>query len=567
MNLTASTLQLEIGTGGIRADYSTLASVAEGIYVLDSEKKIQQQQASFAENVNKYTDNNYTADEMGRLNRMMRAYGDLSAKMQAAEMLSNETDLKIGQNTDGKAQTVMENGKRTVYLNNDLDMNNQNSVFDAIVTMSHEARRDGTAGSESSQTRETRRAVGSHVDSVDRLIKDFGTDFLFGNTEMFKDYVNYKKYGNEYVDGAYDSSADYWKRMDDGSLAYDGKANLYDEEGNLITKTESQGIEGSLLELLGLKDTAENRDAVVGMMLASGMEMNEKGYWLGENESVQRKLPYNAGGYEYIARGVNLTESNMGKSLSLSSIDSLFQNVDADNKTVQNFMVNGYGSAIGLINQVGSYTDDVNNLLDKAYNSSEIEKVKTNREWLANAMENGIDMSNIVPGLSPTTIFEENTGDLALASSSVPGAKFFEELHTGIDYGKGGTSINTPGGIWQLEKTRSHRAYFSLFGSDVKMRIMHLDPGNLAAMTPGTFYGEGDDSVKITDYPTKSYGSGTGPHTHVDFTGLRLNDNEYTRRFLDSSSLMPGAFMQYSYGYKDANKNYLSGYPANFYIY
>ena len=273
-NLGKSNNVLEIDTGGIRADYSTLASVAEGIYVLDSEKRIQQQQASFAENVNKYTDNNYTADEMGRLNRMMRAYGDLSAKMQAAKMLSNETDLKIGQNTDGKAQTVMENGKRTVYLNNDLDMNNQNSVFDAIVTLSHEARRDGTAGSESSQTRETRRAVGSHVDSVDRLIKDFGTDFLFGNTEMFKDYVNYKKYGNEYVDGAYDSSADYWKLTTDGRFLNDNDADLYltnedgeymDANGNVVDKdnavklidTETSSISQALIQYVGMDRAAE----------------------------------------------------------------------------------------------------------------------------------------------------------------------------------------------------------------------------------------------------------------------------------------------------------------------
>ena len=47
-----------------------------------------------------------------------------------------------------------------------------------------------------------------------------------------------------YVNAAYDSSADYWKLMDDGSLAYDGKANLYDENGKLIYKTDSQGIQG-----------------------------------------------------------------------------------------------------------------------------------------------------------------------------------------------------------------------------------------------------------------------------------------------------------------------------------
>ena len=57
-------------------------------------------------------------------------------------------------------------------------------------------------------------------------------------------------YSQYYVDANYDSSADYWKLLDDGSIAYDGKANLYDENGNLIYKTESKGLEESLVEIL-----------------------------------------------------------------------------------------------------------------------------------------------------------------------------------------------------------------------------------------------------------------------------------------------------------------------------
>ncbi len=104
-----------------------------------------------------------------------------------------------------------------------------------------------------------------------------------------------------YVDANYDSSADYWKLLDDGSIAYDGKANLYDENGNLIYKTESKGLEGSLVEILYGKNATEKQvDNVRNLMdknlshYTIGNDENNKDnwYWNGSviNENMDKQI-------------------------------------------------------------------------------------------------------------------------------------------------------------------------------------------------------------------------------------------------------------------------------------
>jgi hypothetical protein len=324
-----------------------------------------------------------------------------------------------------------------------------------------------------------------------------------------------------------------------------------------------------LLEILGLTDNPTNREAVVAMMKASGLEQNTNGFWIGTNETVQRRIPQGGSSYFYIQSGVSLTKLNMGKEISLQSVDSLYSDVHASGKIVKRFMKSTYGSTIGMINSVGDYSDAVNNMLLKAYSDSEIEKIHTNREWLITAVDNGIDLSSLAPGASVTTQFAEELHMLALESSSKPGAKFFSELHTGIDFGGGGESVNTPGGIWQLSRKDDHRLFLELFGSDVKMRIMHLDPDSVAKLSIGEYFGKDSSPVILSNYPTASNGTGTALHTHFDFTGFRLNpaEGQYDRGFLNPDTLMPGNQWEYSYSYLDEEKNPLPGYPSNFWVY
>ena len=110
LNLGNNGLSSRIGSGGIKADYSTLASFAEGMYVLGSERSIQNKVEAFTDNVNKYAANEQTAEDMARLNRMQRAYGNLAAKRQAASMMNLDTELRFDQDVDGKAEN--RTGKR-----------------------------------------------------------------------------------------------------------------------------------------------------------------------------------------------------------------------------------------------------------------------------------------------------------------------------------------------------------------------------------------------------------------------------------------------------------------------
>ena len=95
---------------------------------------------------------------------------------------------------------------------------------------------------------------------------------------------------------------DHWTLMDDGSLAYDGKANLYDENGNLIYKTEKTGLEGSLVEILyGKNATTEQIDEVRNLM-----DKNFSHYTVGDDANNKDNWYWNG----------KVTEENMGKQIS-----------------------------------------------------------------------------------------------------------------------------------------------------------------------------------------------------------------------------------------------------------
>lgn len=64
--------------------------------------------------------------------------------------------------------------------------------------------------------------------------------------------------------------------MDDGSIAYDGQADLYDVNGNLIYKTQSRGLEGSLVEILYGKNATPEEVEKVRDLLESSFEHTTK---------------------------------------------------------------------------------------------------------------------------------------------------------------------------------------------------------------------------------------------------------------------------------------------------
>jgi hypothetical protein len=107
-----------------------------------------------------------------------------------------------------------------------------------------------------------------------------------GNENLQSDsgaYMTAKKNGDDslldkYEDGAYDSSADFWKLMEDGSLAYDGDGWLKDSNGNYILddnrdKIGSSTPEKGLANILGI-----TTDEAHKLMKDSGF-IEKDGYW------------------------------------------------------------------------------------------------------------------------------------------------------------------------------------------------------------------------------------------------------------------------------------------------
>ena len=192
--------------------------------------------------------------------RMQYGFGDEVQLKQLDDILNGKTVLGIG-NVNGEAQTDMENGKRTVYLNNyKTDMTREEQLAIGI-KLGHEAYRDGIVVTKEEQMVETRMAVNGHTEMASKML---GDDMytktmtnLIGNNQNLQMDLLAKSFGddvfNRYVDGTYDSSADYWKLMNDGTLSYDGSGNLYDENGNLILDT-GKGIQGGLQVILDISE-------------------------------------------------------------------------------------------------------------------------------------------------------------------------------------------------------------------------------------------------------------------------------------------------------------------------
>ena len=102
---------------------------------------------------------------------------------------------------------------------------------------------------------------------------------------------------------------DHWTLKDDGSLAYDGKADLFDENGNLIYETKKRGLEGSFIEILyGENATKEQKEAARDLL-----EKNFSHYAKGEDEKNRDNWYWN-------------TTDNIGKSMSVDQYEEIYKN-------------------------------------------------------------------------------------------------------------------------------------------------------------------------------------------------------------------------------------------------
>jgi hypothetical protein len=379
---------------------------------------------------------------------------------------------------------------------------------------------------------------------------------------------------------------DYWIRTNNGGLKNDGLATLKDENGNVIKSLKDLGltsetqIEGALLAILNIdKNDTEKVNAVRNMMTSAGMihsysENPDDWYWMGvrearlvdpENIATQRDFGEMADLLE--VREYDLGVLNQGQTILFASIIDLVSTFNMDGSGLKKFVNNAYGSAIDFMNfaDEGGNLSIATQLLSGYLDPEHLSMVQTNREWYNNALINGVNINGMVPGAVRDEVgFGMESGMLNLASSTVENAKFFEELHTGIDFSKG-TEVLTPRGFWEFTGSSGHKATLQLYGGDLKMRIQHLDPTILAGIPRGKIYGTSEGTAKIFDFPKDSFGSGTGAHVHVEMTRNMPYKQSYTRQYVNPETLAPKPDrLEYWYRYYDADGEIMTDKSGNF---
>jgi hypothetical protein len=490
--------------------------------------------------------------------------GDWTAENTAMRITSGLDELKFDSKSNRIGHTVLKaSGKgRTITIQDSGDVSRN------AITLQHEAYRNGIVTNDNYL--ETRMAVLAHTKMAKKM---FDSGQVLMDTTILNDLVAYSQgmdYFNAYVDRNYDSSGDYWKLTKNGNLEYDGFATLRDANGNILKSYREMGlrtdnsIEGSLLWLLGINPNDSTSVHAVRMMMAKsglkhsfGLDSNNW-FWRGEDIAITT-----TNGYYPTVGTVNLTDANMGKTITINTISELFSTIGASGTTTNNSINRIYGSAVSFLNyaDAGGNTTIANSMLSNYYNSSQLAMIQANQSWLNNALKNGVNIDGMVQGNARRSgYFQEIYNDLPLKREEPTDPYYIYELHPGVDIGRGGTSVIVPGGYWELVNKDNHKAYYNLYGSDLTMRIQHLKPASIGDI--GNIYG--GNNTKLVDYPTELYGAGDGPHIHIDMTMSLPYNLSYVRQFVNPDTLKPGNQLEYPIIYKDENKNVIPG-RSNYY--
>ena len=247
-----------LGTGGTDLSFGTVTSSLQGIKTLNKNMQI-----------TRAADRNNMANAATAL-RTQYGFGDAKQLAQLEEILNGRTELHSGSG-DGKAQTVTENGKRTVYLNSYKENMTREEQFALGITLGHEAYRDGITGGAQGQFNETAEAVLGHTAMAKRMQSDsMYNDMMTGliNSDMnlkndisaFDNALATGDWGafGSYVGAAYDYSADYWRVTVDKdkyvtNVQEDGDSSIItyvDEERNIL---DIDIAKGSLTEQIASK--------------------------------------------------------------------------------------------------------------------------------------------------------------------------------------------------------------------------------------------------------------------------------------------------------------------------
>ena len=281
----------KIGNGGTNISYSTIKSSISGASSLHKNSQI-----------NKTGYDKTTLDAL----RSQYGFGDKTAKKQLDSIINGDTILKLDADGSEVAQSINENGQKIIHINS-----SQNEGFiDLGLTLQHEAYRDGIVSDAQSQFIETANAVAGHTQMAlamanDKLYTKDMLNHISSDTNLQNDinaYIYASYTGNtglfaDYVNAAYDSSADYWRVLSNGDLYDDGLDDRVSfEDGRDTIYYGKKSKQGTLEKFLGL----ESGTGYMYLLKDSGYSYTD-GKW----ELDKTNNPHKIISYEKISNLIN----------------------------------------------------------------------------------------------------------------------------------------------------------------------------------------------------------------------------------------------------------------------
>lgn len=210
--------------------------------------------------------------------RSQYGFGDIMARKQLDSILDGTTDVKERKGEAGEAESVTENGKKVVYLDNYRKGMSREEQLRMGITLQHEAWRDGVVDENNKE--ETVMAVYAHTKMTERVeednrYSDMMKGIVAGDELLTADRKNMAEVDNDivkfagYVLEKYDSSKDYWKLKLDGTIEWDGSKDLnveyLDENGEEQTKYgHIKDTTGSFSQSLAQYVGAERAEQILG---------------------------------------------------------------------------------------------------------------------------------------------------------------------------------------------------------------------------------------------------------------------------------------------------------------
>jgi len=236
LNFGRDGISMNLGTGGANFSIDNLISSIQGAKVWHTNNRI-----------NSYTSNEANGFDAAVALRAQYGYGNNVQRNQLWDILNGNVIINTGADGDYYAQTSRQDGKKVINLANYKQGMSVEDQFRLAAILGHEAYRDGYLTN--NNYLETRTATLSHTKMTIQMLQsgekvaydeNMAKDILaYLNADMKNDFNLFYSY----VDGNYDSSADFWKLViSDNSVGFEW-------DGQYTFDLSAIGIEGRVNSL------------------------------------------------------------------------------------------------------------------------------------------------------------------------------------------------------------------------------------------------------------------------------------------------------------------------------